>query len=156
VRVRFFDRLWRVLGWSSIVGLSISIAVLSGWFDEWTTKYWLADFAVTIALIASGAPILVRCLALTRDDPQLPSSSSDPPGLAEWLVTLIVPSRRADAVLGDLEERFHKNVASRGLPRARMLYWAETLRSIGPILWMKAKQVGFLALVAEIWRRSRM
>jgi hypothetical protein len=89
---------------------------------------------------------------------RLPSSeavpTTDPPGLAEWLVALIVP--RADAMLGDLEERFQRNVVSRGLQRARALYWAEALRSIGPVLWMRAKQFGVLALIAEIWRRSRM
>jgi hypothetical protein len=79
-----------------------------------------------------------------------------PPSLAEWLIALLVPQRRSDAVLGDLEEHFQRNIISRGLQRARALYWAETLRSIGPILWMKAKQLGVLALVAEIWRRSRM
>jgi hypothetical protein len=80
----------------------------------------------------------------------------NPPALAEWLVALIVPRRRADAVLGDLEERFQRDAASRGLRRARLRYWAEALRSVGPIVWIKAKRLGFLALVAEIWRRSRM
>jgi hypothetical protein len=78
----------------------------------------------------------------------------NPPGIAEWFVALIVLRRSSDGLLGDLEERFHRHVETRGLRRARWLYWAEALRSIAPILWGKAKGLGLIAAVAEIWRRT--
>jgi hypothetical protein len=76
----------------------------------------------------------------------------NPPGFAEWLLVLIIPRRSAQ--LGCLEERFHRHVDTRGLRRTRALYWAEVMRSILPILWTKARKLGVIALIAEIWRRS--
>ncbi len=80
-------------------------------------------------------------------------AGANPPALAEWLVTLII-RRRSENLLGDLEERFHRHVETRGLRRARWLYWAEVLKSILPILWAKARSLGLIAAIAEIWRRA--
>jgi hypothetical protein len=77
-----------------------------------------------------------------------------PPSRAEWLIALLVPKRRVDSVLGDLAERFQRHVAIYGLRRARNLYWAEALRSVLPIAWAKAKKLGMIAAVAELWRRT--
>jgi hypothetical protein len=111
---------------------------------------------VSAALASASSWWLLQLLFTRSRSPAESPSPANPPGLAEWLIILIVPRRRADAVLGDLEERFQRDVGIRGLRRAQLRYWAEALRSTGPILWMKAKRLGFLALVAEIWRRSRM
>jgi hypothetical protein len=78
----------------------------------------------------------------------------NPPFAAEWLIALLMSSRRAAALLGDLEEKFNRNIESRGVRRARALYWSEALRSIGPILWAKAKKLGVIAVIAEMWRRT--
>jgi hypothetical protein len=78
----------------------------------------------------------------------------NPPFFAEWLITLLMPSRRADGLLGDLEEKFNRNVKARGLRQAQWLYLAEVLRSIFPILWTKAKKLGLIAVIAEMWRRT--
>jgi hypothetical protein len=87
---------------------------------------------------------------LLQSEPQ----TVNPPGLAEWLITLLVPSRRADTLLGDFEERFHRNIEMRGCKMARALYWAEVLRSISPLVIAKGKRLGVIAVIAEIWRRS--
>jgi hypothetical protein len=118
-------------------------------------NYPYVSIPLSLIMLAS-LPVLVKAILNLAWSEPLQALPDNPPGLAEWLVALVAPKRRADAVLGDLEERFHRNVDSLGLRRARARYWAEALRSIGPILWMKAKQLGLLALVAEIWRRSRM
>jgi hypothetical protein len=78
-----------------------------------------------------------------------------PPLIAEWFVAAIIPKHRSESVLGDLAEWFHKHVETRGLQRARALYWAQALRSILPIVWAKARKLGLIAAVAEIWRRSQ-
>jgi hypothetical protein len=90
------------------------------------------------------------------DDAQSEQQSprANPPSIAEWPVALIVPKRRSESMLGDLEERFHRHVETRGLRRARWLYWAEALRSIAPILSAKSKGLGLIAAIAEIWRRT--
>jgi hypothetical protein len=147
---------WQCTGWPSFIAWTWALVLLSGWIDG------LRGTALGMLIAATG----VGCSAIAtyvtwRELNQVRSATASqasgcPPGLAEWLVALIVPRRRADAVLGDLEERFHRHVTLRSLQRARVLYWAEALRSIGPILWIKAKRLGFLAVVAEIWRRSRM
>jgi len=80
--------------------------------------------------------------------------ATNPPGVAEWLVALIIPKRRSEGLLGDLEERFHRHVKTRGLRRARALYWAEVSRSILPLVSAKARKLGLIAVIAEIWRRS--
>jgi hypothetical protein len=86
--------------------------------------------------------------AETRDLP------ANPPAIAEWLVALVVAKRSSDGLLGDLEERFHSHAETRGLQRAQWLYWAEVSRSIAPIVWTKAKRLGMIAAIAEIWRRT--
>jgi hypothetical protein len=149
---KFADDLWGMLGWVGFA--SFTLAVIDLTFVDAIRSYPGIELLITLLLSGASFVLLRSVLAATRPRASTGSAAVDPPGLAEWLLALVVPRRRADALLGDLEERFHRNVDSRGLRRARMLYWAEALRSIGPILWMKAKQLGFLALVAEIWRRT--
>jgi hypothetical protein len=76
-----------------------------------------------------------------------------PPGLAEALVVLFGPKRRVDAILGDLTERFNEELAQKGLKRARLLFWARVLRSIGPLLWAKIRKFGVFVTIYEIGRR---
>jgi hypothetical protein len=87
---------------------------------------------------------------LSQSEPQ----TVNPPGLAEWLITLLVPNRRAETLLGDFEQRFNRHIETRGLRMARALYWGEVLRSILPLVIVKAKKLGVIAVIAEIWRRS--
>jgi hypothetical protein len=122
-----------------------------------------AWFAAVVVIAGGLLPALDIYVKRTRADDgaagddaewEQQSPRANPPSIAEWLVALIVPKRRSESVLGDLEERFHRHVETRGLRRARWLYWAEALRSIAPILWAKAKGLGLIAAVAEIWRRT--
>jgi hypothetical protein len=87
---------------------------------------------------------------LTRDDLDFLSA---PPGLAEAVVVLFGPKRRVDAILGDLTERFNEELAQKGLKRARLLFWARVLRSIGPLLWAKIRKAGVFVTICEIGRR---
>lgn len=76
-----------------------------------------------------------------------------PPATAEWLITFLVPKKRHDGLLGDLEERFHLNVTNRGYRRARALYWAEALRSLGPLAVSWFTRLGLVALLAAVAKR---
>jgi hypothetical protein len=82
-----------------------------------------------------------------KNSPQLP------PAIGEALVVLFCSRNRVDAVMGDLEERFNEEVAAKGERRARLLYWARVLRSIGPLLLVKIRHAGILAAIFEIGRR---
>jgi hypothetical protein len=76
-----------------------------------------------------------------------------PPALGEALLILFCPKNRARHVMGCLEENFHGDIKAKGKSRAKLLYWAAVLESIGPLLWVKLRRAGFIALVLEIGRR---
>ncbi len=60
---------------------------------------------------------------------------SVPPGTAEFLLTMLASTRRADAMIGDLNERFTRERRDFGRDRAVRLYWARTLRSLPFLVW---------------------
>ena len=76
-----------------------------------------------------------------------------PPALGEVLLLLFCPKNRARHVKGDLEEIFHEDIKTKGKRRAKLLYWAAVLRSIGPLLWVRLRRAGLIALLLEIGRR---
>lgn len=128
---------------------------------ETTTAWTLFNFVLILGLFTPA--VLDVYTKRTRSDAdagdaELQSGSQrliiNPPVIAEWFVALIIPKRRSDSLMGDLAERFHRHVETRGLRRAKALYWAEALRSIFPILFAKAKKLGVIAAIAEIWRRT--
>jgi hypothetical protein len=76
-----------------------------------------------------------------------------PPPIGEALVVLFCPKNRARYVMGCLEENFHEDIRTKGKRHAKLLYWAAVLRSIGPLLWVKLRRAGLIALLLEIGRR---
>jgi hypothetical protein len=90
---------------------------------------------------------------VVKDPAPLEKEVVAPPVIGEFLIELFCTKNRVDAVMGDLEERFHEQVRSKGEQRARLLYWAGLLRSIGPLLWVKVRKAGLIALLFEIGRR---
>ena len=61
-------------------------------------------------------------------------NNCDPPQIAEFLLTVFASSSRAEAAIGDLNERFAGECREMGRRRAVRLYWARTLRSMWPLL----------------------
>ncbi|WP_156467739.1 permease prefix domain 2-containing transporter [Methylobacterium sp. Leaf91] len=57
-----------------------------------------------------------------------------PPYLAEMLSRLVTKPKLRDRVLGSRAEKFHENVADRGVKTANHIYWIDTLGSCGPSL----------------------
>jgi hypothetical protein len=91
----------------------------------------------------------LRTLVFKSSAEQLPQ----PPFLGEWLLVLFCPGKRATHVRGDLRENFNEDIKINGKRRAKLLYWAAVLRSIGPLLWIKLRRAGLIALLLEIGRR---
>jgi hypothetical protein len=85
----------------------------------------------------------------TSSAEQLPK----PPALGEALIVLFCSKNRARYVMGCLEENFHEHIRTKGKRRAKLLYWAAVLHSIGPLLWVKLRRAGLIALLLEIGRR---
>ena len=57
-----------------------------------------------------------------------------PPKVAEFLLTALATTPRANAMNGDLNEHFTRDCEKLGRRRAVRLYWARTLRSLWPLL----------------------
>jgi hypothetical protein len=144
----------------STLGSAINGLLIALWWET-TEVRTFSTFIIFLSFLALAVlDIYARRTRADADagdvDQQAKSQHliSNPPIVAEWLVALIIMKRRSDGLLGDLAERFDRHVATRGLRRARALYWAEALRSILPILWAKAKKLGVIAAIAEIWRTA--
>jgi hypothetical protein len=77
----------------------------------------------------------------------------EPPKIAEFLLTALLSRARADALTGDLEERFTRDCEELGRRRAVRLYWARTLRSLWPLLRRAtAKALKWGAVIATVRR----
>jgi AAA domain len=76
-----------------------------------------------------------------------------PPPVAECLMALLAPKRKAESILGDLEERFQRDYQKLGKTRANSLYWARTIASIAPLVWSLLKRIGVVALLIDVGRR---
>jgi len=77
----------------------------------------------------------------------------DPPKIAEFLLTALATTRTAEAVIGDLNERFTTECETVGRRRAVRLYWARTLRSLWPLLKRAiAKALKWGAVIAAVRR----
>jgi hypothetical protein len=58
----------------------------------------------------------------------------EPPRIAEFLLTALATTPRAESMVGDLNERFADECKKLGRDSAVRLYWARTLRSLWPLL----------------------
>ena len=142
-------------GWPALADLYVAPVVVAFVIYDFYFRKKISS-CVEVASDATSnklEPSVEEILAAVRLAQDEAGVQTKPPAIAEWLVTLFV-SKRTEALLGDLEERFHRHVGTRGLRRARALYWAEVLRSIAPMLIVKAKKLGVVALLAELWRRT--
>jgi hypothetical protein len=82
-----------------------------------------------------------------------PVVQAEPPSLAEFFLSLLLSGDKGDALLGDLSERFGEDCDRYGAKRARRLYWAQTLRSLWPLLRRGAARVVKWGVVIDAVRR---
>ena len=73
-----------------------------------------------------------------------------PPPFAEFLCAMLIVKKNKDAFLGDLSDEYKKNHDRYGRARADRLYWAEVLRSLGPLFVRWAKRVSTLGVAGLI------
>jgi hypothetical protein len=85
--------------------------------------------------------------------PDARTKPSSPPAIGEALIEMLAPRRRVDAISGDLAERFAEESVAKGERRAKLLFWARVLRSVGPLLWVKIRNGGIVAMIVEIGHR---
>jgi hypothetical protein len=76
-----------------------------------------------------------------------------PPPLAEFALHLLIGAKAREGLVGDLAERFSHNVTLLGARRAKRLYWAESIRSLAPLIWRLMKRAGVWALLYAALRR---
>lgn len=78
----------------------------------------------------------------------------EPPRFAEFLAVVFTKKRYREALLGDLDDQFQKDLANgMTLRRARVRYRGAVLNSIGPQLWAAAKRIGLIGILADYARR---
>jgi len=76
-----------------------------------------------------------------------------PPKVAEFLLTALATTPRANAMIGDLNERLADEIQKMGRDRAVRLYWARTLHSLWPLLRRAiGKAVKWGAVIAAVRR----
>ena|ERR1700720_2562737 len=114
------------------------------------------EASVEIAwLVANGAPFsdgsrVAKFLAALPEPPP----TTEPPRVAELLVSWCIKKRYREALLDDLDEVFQRDL-SKGMTvaRVRLRYWGSALHSITPQLLALAKRIGIFGLIADYARR---
>jgi hypothetical protein len=112
----------------------------------------IRGFTAKKLMVTTNFDTLVEACAVHRNSCQ--SSEPHPPSAtAEFLLKLCATSKRADAALGDMNERFARDYLEFGEARARRLYWAQTLRSLLPLLIQALRRGVAWVAVADALKR---
>jgi len=81
--------------------------------------------------------------------------SNRPPLDAKYLFHVFLDRQNCDALVGDLEERYSLIRKEFGQRRADLWFWIQTIRSVGPMMWMAIRKLSVLAMLLELYRRIR-
>lgn len=73
----------------------------------------------------------------------------DPPPWAERFIVLFAPEKRVTAILGDLEELFHEDVAAVGLKRANRRYRLRAFRSGFDLFYATLRKAGVWVVIGR-------
>lgn len=130
--------------------------------------------ACSAAFIIAAEKIALPALAHLRKSG---NSAECPPVNAAFLFYLFLNPENCDALVGDLEERYRFILKKFGQRRANFWYWAQAIRSVGPIVMAWAKKIvmkpaaaaitwaaakhwlkdgSWLVMIAEVWKRIRL
>lgn len=102
--------------------------------------------SITITIIESASHDGGAILRIESNPPL-------PPAWAESVLTFLTGSRRAEAAIGDMNERFTRECTEVGLSRARLRYSVRTMRSVWPLLKRMFVQLGVWAAVISAVKR---
>ena len=99
---------------SALFGVAIVLWMKGGLSTFALIQFGIADFAVASLDVYSRrtrSPVPESKVEVSSDG--LEAQSAATPGVPEFVITLLLPKRRAEAMLGDLAETFQRNIASR-------------------------------------------
>ncbi len=71
-----------------------------------------------------------------------------PPGLAVWLLKLVVLPETAESILGDLLEEFSVLAAHSGVAQARKWYWRQTAKALPQLAGVSFRSAPFITVAA--------
>lgn len=81
--------------------------------------------------------------------------NSEPPSWGEFLILVFAQKRDSEGMIGDLAELFYRDLASGiSLRRVRVRYWGRVVKSIGPQMWTKAKNIGLIGLILNVFNHA--
>jgi hypothetical protein len=98
-------------------------------FNQFNTQYIQRVSRDLAAHLAEFAAVESEAVAQSENDPPV-----EPPRAAEFCLSLFLSGDKADALIGDLNERFEQDCERYCVKRAKLIYWARTLRSLWPLL----------------------
>jgi hypothetical protein len=144
-------QLLECVGFGLLSGLLIGCMALipKEQFPRWINHTVLDVFLYLFAVILAGR---IRAILRACYD----SLQNTPPSNGRFLIMLFMPNIAGDALLGDLEERFH--IIARdpdlGLRRAHFWYWFQVFLSLRPLVWAGIKRLTGLAALWEAIRKT--
>jgi hypothetical protein len=80
-------------------------------------------------------------------------NANTPPKIAEFCLAALLSGAKADAIIGDLNERFQHDLKQYGVRRARHLYSARAIKSLWPLFRRAVARAIKVGIFAEIARR---
>jgi hypothetical protein len=90
-------------------------------------------------------------LETAGDTPTIPACY--PPAKAIELIDLLCEPKKADVLIGDITEGFHKRLLRGDARAASRWVWAQAMRSVGPLLWAAGKR---LAGAGATWKAAEL
>ena len=102
----------------------------------------LAILAIPLYYAVSLLEWLIGVVTALTVRPSNQETSNEFPKSAAFLLLCFLPKKDREPVLGDLKEEFPEICAEFGTRRAKLWFWAQTIRSLWPLL---SSAVGKLA-----------
>ena len=78
-----------------------------------------------------------------------------PPKHADHLIHRLLSEKYAEAVAGDLEERWDRTARTCGIRHATCWYYSQIIRSVAPFAWAAVRRISGIEFAFEVWRRFR-
>jgi len=91
----------------------------------------------------------VKTGKMERPGTAVTAGKTIPPAFAQFLLRLLIKPSHCEGAIGDIDEQFRRDISNYGITRARRLYWAETIRTIWPLVVPALKRLAKYG--AAVW-----
>jgi hypothetical protein len=152
--------LWAGLAGFALLILGATLVLTSHIKALFPVGAFVASLLAILVAWSGGGPLLylvTKYVDAILDVEVSPRSdlSPRPPRYARFLMLLMMPNAKGDALLGDLEERFHRMARDPdyGPGHARFCYWFQVIISVCPLAWAFIRRVSGLAALVETIKR---